>query len=293
MTTPETPNARAVRHETVPLHGLTNLTRRPPFGVYVAKLWRRRHFILADARGRLVSGTRGTLLGTGWLVLTPVLDGLIYYVIFGLLLQVDRGVENYIGYLVIGTFLFHYTSRSLGQGAQSVLTGRTLVRAFSFPRASLPVAAVVREALNMVPVLAVMFVLLLAIPPQEAVTWRWLLFPAVLALQSAFNLGIALVAARATARVPDLKHVIGFVTRFWLYGSAVFFSLERFVEHPTLLAVLELNPLYIVLDLSRDLLLYGTTPAASSWAVLSAWALGTLLLGAWYFWRGEERYGLE
>ncbi|WNB85188.1 ABC transporter permease [Cellulomonas sp. ATA003] len=292
MTTSEIPGTRDVRREVVATRGLTSVTRRPPFPEYVRRLWGRRFFILADARGRLVSGTRGTVLGRGWLILTPVLDGLIYYVIFGLLLHVVReGIDNFIGYLLIGVFLFHYTSRCLVQGSQSLLSGRNLVRAFSFPRAALPVAAVVREALNLVPVLTVMLVLLLAFPPGEVVTWRWLLFPLVIALQTVFNLGIALIAARATARLPDLKHVIGFFSRFWLYGSAVFFSFEQFVEDPTLLTVLQLNPLFRVLDISRDLLLYGVTPPLEAWAVLCAWAVVALGVGAVFFWRGEERYG--
>jgi teichoic acid transport system permease protein len=272
---------------------LDRVASRPPFGQYVRQLWQRRHFILADAHGRLVSGTRGTLLGMAWLVLTPVLDGVAYYVVFGLLLQVSRGIENFVAYLIVGVFLFSFTSRCLSQGAQSLLNNKNLVRAFSFPRAALPVAAVVREVLNLVPVLAVMVVLVLAIPPVEHLTWRWLLLPGILALQTVFNLGIALIAARATARVPDLRHLLGFVTRFWLYGSAVFFSFERFVEHPDLLRVLQLNPLFIVLDMARDVLLYATTPALGSWALLAAWAAAALALGSLYFWRGEERYGSE
>jgi teichoic acid transport system permease protein len=292
MTAPERGATRTTVREVIAAEGLTSVTRRPPFGDYVRQLWGRRHFILADARGRLVAGTRGTVLGMGWLILTPVLDGAIYYVVFGLLLQVNRGIENFLAYLIVGTFLFHFTSRCLSQGAQSLLSGRNLVRAFSFPRASLPLAVVVREVLNLVPVLAVMFVLILTIPPQEHITWRWVLFPGILALQTVFNLGIALVAARATARLPDLKNVIGFLTRFWLYGSAVFFTFDRFVEHPTLLRVLEANPLFIVLDMSRDVLIYGVTPSLSSWALLTAWTVGALGLGSLYFWRGEESYGV-
>jgi teichoic acid transport system permease protein len=213
-------------------------------------------------------------------------------VIFGLLLETSRGIENFLGYLVIGTFLFHFTSRCLSQGAQSLLSGRNLIRAFAFPRAALPVAVVVREVINLLPVISVMVVLILSLPPREPVTWRWLLFPVVLALQTALNLGLALIAARATARLPDLKNVIGFLTRFWLYGSAVFFTFDRFVDDPVLLRVLELNPLFVVLDMSRDLLIYATTPSAGSWAVLGAWSAGLLAAGALYFWRGEERYGV-
>lgn len=83
------------------------------------------------------------------------------------------------------------------------------------------------------------------------------------------------------------------MTRFWLYGSGVFFSFDAFVSHPTVLAVVELNPLFLVLDMTRDVLLYGQTPDLRSWAVLGAWAAGALLVGFLFFWRGEETYGRE
>jgi teichoic acid transport system permease protein len=277
--------------ESISRDGLTRVTRRPPLAEYLEQLWDRRHFIVADARGRVVSGARGTLLGTGWLVLKPMLDGAVYFTIFGLLLGVSGGIENFMGYLIIGVFLFQFTARCLSQGALSLLAGRSLIRAFSFPRAALPVAVVVREMISLIPVVVVMLVLILAIPPVEGITWRWLFLPAILLLQSLFNLALALIFARATARVPDLTHVIGFGTRFWFYGSGVFFTFEKFGDHPLLLQVVGLNPMFVVLDMTRDVLLYDTTPDLSSWLILGSWTAVLLTVGTVFFWRGEESYG--
>jgi teichoic acid transport system permease protein len=282
---------RPVRQESVDVSHMRPVADRPPLPEYLAQLWGRRHFVRADARGRLLAGTKGNRLGAGWLALRPALEGAGYFLVFGVLLQLSRGIDNFVGYLLVGVFLFHYTTRSLMAGAQSLLNGRTLLKSFAFPRAALPLAAVTREALNMVAVLGVMLVLVLVLPPLETVTWCWLLFPLVLVLQTVFNLGIALLAARACAHVPDLVNLLSLFARFWLFGSAVFFSLDRFVEDPAVLRVLQLNPLFQVLDISRDLLLYGVSPDAWSWLVLSAWALVVLAGGVVFFWRGEESYG--
>lgn len=292
MTDTTTTGTRPRVTETVRLAGLQPVYRRPPLAEYLEQLWDRRHFIRADARGRVVSGTRGMVLGMGWLVLRPLLDGLAYYLIFGMLLGTDRGIDNFVGYLLVGIFLFQFTSRCLGQGAQSLISGKNLVKAFTFPRASLPVAVVVREMLTTVPVLGVMTLLILALPPQEEITWRWFLFPLILALQALFSFGVALTAARLTARLPDLTHVIGIFTRFWFYGSGVFFSFDAYLaDHPELQLVLELNPMFLVLDMSRDVLLYGVTPEPHTWGLLVLWAVIASVGGLVYFWRGEERYG--
>lgn len=284
---------REVVYEVVHLASLGHVYRRPPFGEYLRQLWERRHFIKADARGRVVSSSRGLALGMGWLVLRPSLDAIAYFVVFALILQADRGIENFIGFLIIGVFLFQFTIRCLTGGSQSLVQGRNLLKAFTFPRASLPVAVVVRETLNAVPMLVTMVVLLLVLQQVDAITWRWLLFPAVLSMQVLFNLGLALWAARVTARFPDVSQLISVLSRFWLYGSAVFFSYDVVLgdRAPTLVTILGFNPMFVVLDISRDLLIYATTPEASSWLILAGWTLLSIVGGMRFFWRAEERYG--
>lgn len=282
---------RSPNNVTLSTRGLREIGTRPRLPDYLSQLWDRRHFIVADSRARAQTSNRQMLLGSVWLVLKPLLDGLAFYLIFALLLKTDRGVENFVGFLLIGVFMFQFTQRCLTTGASSVTSNRGLIRSFTFPRASLPIAGVLRELFSTGPVLLTMAVLIVAIPPHAVITWRWLLFPAVLALQTTFNLGLALFAARIVFRIPDLNHAISFMTRFWIYGSGVFFSLDHFVTHPGLLQVMQLNPLFVILDMTRDLLLYGVSPTAGSWLVLTLWATALPLAGLLFFWRGEESYG--
>jgi teichoic acid transport system permease protein len=279
--------------ESVDVSRLRPVGQRPPIGAYVRSLWGRRHFIVADSRARAFSGNRDTLLGNAWLVGRPVLDGLAYFLIFGVILGTSRGVDNFIGFLLVGVFLFSFTSRCLTGGAGVMASGKNLIRAFAFPRAAIPIALVLREAISVIPVIVTMLVMIVAIPPHATITWRWALFPLVLLLQLMFNAGLVFYAARITSAVPDLKMLLNFMSRFWLYGSGVMFSLDRFITHPTVLEVLQYNPAYCVLELSRDLLVYGRTPELTLWLTLGAWAVVTPVLGFLYFWAAEEDYGRE
>ena len=271
--------------------GLRPVVHRPPLDEYLRQLWQRRHFVWADARARTLSESRRFLLGQVWLVLRPVLDAGVYMVIFGLVMRSSRGIENFLGYLVIGVFLFRFTAGGIDAGSRSITSGRALVRSFSFPRIALPVAEVARQVLRFVPTLAAMLVLLLVIPPGARLSWRWLLVPLVLALQVVLVTGLVLLTARLVTKIPDLSQVISLFTRFWMYGSGVMFSFDRFVHHPTALAVIKANPMFQVLDIARDCLLYARTPSLTAWAVLAAWATVALVGGLVYFWRGEESYG--
>ncbi|UYB34997.1 ABC transporter permease [Arthrobacter koreensis] len=257
----------------------------------MVSIWNYRHFIFHDSKARVQSGNRQDRLGSAWLLLNPLLNGIGYYLIFGLLLESNRGIENFVGYLVIGVFLFQISTRSIVNGAKAIRSNSNVIQAFNFPRATLIVSVNVRELIASVPVLLAMLLLVLLIDPVEEITWRWLLLiPAVL-LQMLFNLGTGFILAPLVARFGDLVHVISFMMRFWLFASCVMFSIERYANWPLIKTIVEINPLYLVLSIVRDSLLYAETPQWQSWVGLAAWALGALCVGVLYFWRGEESYG--
>lgn len=276
----------------VTLGNLSRVGARPPLGKYIELLWERRHFLWADARAKVASGTRQSLLGKAWLILDPLINGAVYFLVFGLLMKNARGIENFIGYLLIGVFLFQFTTASINGGARSVQTGKNLIRAFTFPRAALPISVVLRNLLNLGPTLVTLAALIYFIGPVEEYTWRLALVPAALALQIMFTLGLSLLVARWAAALPDIANLIRMAMRIWLYASAVFFSFDRLlVGQPELQGVLEANPMFIVLDIVRDCVLYATTPDPMRWVWLGGWAVGTLVIGFITFWRAEESYG--
>ncbi|MBW3069677.1 ABC transporter [Actinomyces sp. 432] len=275
------------------LESLDPVGLRPPLGKYIAQLWQRRHFIWADARAKALGSQRGTLLGNAWLIVKPMLDALVYFVIFGLLLQTSRGIENFVGYLIIGVTLFPPLQRSITGGAQVVRNGRNMIRGFSFPRAVLPISYTLRSAIDTLPPLASVLFLVAVLPPHALPTLHWLLIIPIFLLQFMLALGLTFFAARITTLFPDMRNIWPFLTQFWFYGSGVFFSYERFIDHPTVLAFMDVNPGYLILTMYRDCILYDAMPDTRSWALLITWTFGALVLGFVFFWEKEVAYAVE
>ncbi len=266
---------------------------RPPLGEYLRRLWDARHFVLYDARVRLSVSQEHTILGKVWLILNPMLLGFTFFLIFGLLLGTDRGIENFLGYLIIGLMMFLYTARSFTAGARSVSSGKNLIRGFSFPRAALPLGVVIREAMSQLYVLVAMFLFLIIAPPAEPITPLWLLIVPIFVLQTIFNWGAGMLLAPLVHRIPDVANLIQLGTRLWLYASGLFYDPSRFTDNPTILMLFHLNPLYQVLQMARGAILYAQAPPVSSWLILAAWAVGALVIGMLVFWWNEESYADE
>lgn len=270
---------------------LAKVGQRPDFLDYLVQLWDRRSFIFFDARARVRSGNEKNFLGSAWLILTPVLTGISFYLIFGLLLNTSEGIENFIGYLIIGVFTFQMSTRSIVDGAKSLTSNTAMIRAFQFPRAALPVAGNVRELLSNVPVTIVMLLFVIFTAPAEEITWRWLLIVPAILLQFLFNLGTGMLWAPLILKIPDLGMLLSFVMRMWMYASAVFFSEHKWDDYPILRTIMDFNPVYLVIKIIRDSVLYAETPSWRSWAVLGLFAAVSVTAGLLVFWRGEETYG--
>lgn len=264
---------------------------RPPLFSYLKALWQRRHFILAEARAKAFSSSRNMLLGHAWLILQPLLDISVYGLIFGVLLQTGRGVQYFVGYLVIGVIFFGFMTKALNGGATLIQSNRNIIRAFSFPRAAVALSYQLRNFLDSIPTILITLVALPLVSSFTIISWTWLYVPVLILLQQCFCLGLVLTFARICHRIPDLRNLVRLGTRFWFYGSGVFFSIERFDNHPTIQGVMRQNPGYQFLFSLRTSLLYGEPPPLQTWIVLGSWSFGLLLFGFIFFWRREVEYG--
>lgn len=288
MSTPAapTPDLRALAERS----GLIKIGLRPPLGSYLGQLWDRRDFVVTLARSGVDAGNSRDRLGRLWLVLTPLLQGAVYLVIFGILLNTREGVEQFVGYLVVGIFIFQYLARMVTEGAKSIQGNIRLVQALAFPRASIPVSVSIKQVLMFGPALLVMVVIVMLEPEFGGLTWYVLLALPALALATVFGFGVSFLLARAVARVNDVAQLLPFSIRVWLYTSGVFYSFDRFSDNEIVLSVLQLNPMYMYLTLVRDALVYGQASEPWLWWGGAAWAFGTLVLGFLLFWQAEETY---
>jgi len=271
--------------------GLPRLGGRPSLLTYLGAMWRRRHFTIELSRSRFRAENEQYRLGLAWTVVKPLINAAVYGAVFGLLLPSSSRPENFVPFLVTGIFVFQFFSQCLSDGAKSITGNMGLVRSLHFPRALLPVAAVLQGAYALLPMMVVLAAL--AVITGEGVRLAWLQVPFALLLATVFNTGVALVAARLTIHVRDVTQLLPFLTRLMFYTSGIFYSIDRVITHPGLSAVLQANPVHVYISLVRGAFLSDLPVAASQWWLGAGWALLAFVGGFFFFWAAEERYGRE
>jgi teichoic acid transport system permease protein len=259
---------------------------------YLRQMWSRRDFIVAMPLEEVRSTHQNTLLGNVWHLGNPMLSVAVYYLVFGVILEANRGIDNYILWLMVGVFTFGLTQRTVLGGATSIAANQGLMRAIRFPRALLPVSVVISRLLTFGFELSVLAVV--ALLTGEGISWRWLVLPAALALHSALNLGGAFFAARLNDAFRDVQQIIPFLFRLLIYVSGVMFPLDAYLsndETPDLVRrIINFNPLVLIIEVYRWVFL-GTGVELDHLVQTTLVSIVVLIAGFVYFRGAEHRYG--
>lgn len=272
--------------------GLDRVGRPASLREYVVELWRRRFFAFILAWSRYRARNTQDRLGGAWNVLRPLLQAGVYAAVFGLILRGSSAKPpNYVEFVTAGVFVFHFLGGCLTAGSRSIVGDVGLVRTLRFPRAVLPLAATLQQFYAFLPAVGVLAVLLLALgnPPRV----EWLLLPVAVLLMACFGLGISMICARITNLVRDFSNLLPFIIRILFYVSGVVIDVRRIrsEEYPVLEHVLRDNPFHVYIELVRQSLLSTHDVQLDYWLWGAGWAVGTMLVGFLFFWRGEEAYG--
>lgn len=270
---------------------LRPINARQPLASYLSDIWSRRRFLIVFAAAKQESSASTNRLGRYWFVLSPMLSALTYWFVFGVLLEADKGIPNYIGYLVIGIFFFTFTASAMSEGSSSLAQSADLIRSLHFPRAAIPLSSTILMVYRLGWAVVVLVVILLI--TGEPITLSWLLLPLTVLLQTLFNAGLALLLARLVTQAEDVRQLLPFVTRTWMFVSGVMFSLATYAANAPhwVQVALEINPLAVYLNLTRDCLMVSEAAPAGSWLLGAAWGIGTFVFGFIFFWRAEATYG--
>lgn len=260
----------------------------PPLRAYLRQLWRRRGFAFELARADLRSKHFNTALGQLWLILNPLLLGLVY---FALVQIIGRRGGTLVGlaYLLLALFTFRLVTTSISQGARSVVGGGRLILNTAFPRTLLPLSAVLTCFMLFLPTLGVYAVVhaVADLPITPEILWG---IP-IIALMVVFAAGSAMLVAAVQVYFRDLTAFLRYMLRIWLYLSPILWTAAQVPEKykPFLYA----NPLYPPLTALNDAVTLGVTPRASLLLLTLAWAVGALVVGSLFFISREREFAVR
>jgi ABC-type polysaccharide/polyol phosphate export permease len=265
-----------------------HLVGLPPLPPYIREAWRRRAFAFELSRTKLRAQHFNTVFGQLWLVLNPLMLAGVYFILVDIL----RGGVNppgFFAHLVAGVFAYHLVSDAVRDGTKAVVSGGRLILNSAFPRVLLPLASVISACKRFVPTMVIYVPIHIAsgLPAGPELLWVIPLLALLLVMAS----GLAMIVAALQVYFRDLKNLMPYLLRVWLFASPVLYFANQMPEKYRFL--LDVNPLGQLLSAWSDVINQGQAPSTQQLVVASAWAFGLLVLGFLFFVSREREFAVR
>ena len=229
---------------------------------------------------------RQTALGVVWVILQPLLAGLLFAVIFGRFAKLPSEGQPYLLFVFAGVMGWNLFNGIIQRAGNSLVAESKLITKVYFPRLIIPLAGALSALVDFA-VTLVLMAILLAIHGTWPGAWLALL-PVVLAVNLALAVGLGLWISALNVRYRDFMYALPFLLQVWMYASPVVYGLSLVPERWQGWFIL--NPMCGVLEGFRQTFLGAsglTVPAVIT--TLSA-AVLTLTSGAVYFRSVEQEF---
>jgi teichoic acid transport system permease protein len=241
--------------------------------------------------GNLKARNASTALGLFWWVLNPLLLGLVYFFVFGVLFGTRSRPPDYIAYLLSGMFVFHFTNQSMSGGANAILQNAKLLANLKFPRLVLLASALIESSVGFLASILVFYAI--AWPAAGIHPSRYtLLLLVVIPIQLLLNLGLSAIVARLAVPFRDINNLLPYFNRLWLYLTPIIWPLA-FIDNlgPAVQTLVRLNPMFPLIALYRTAFIGRPDyPFQVDDLLISlAWAVAIFLVGVAGFIRYENR----
>lgn len=253
-------------------------------------LWRQRDLLrqltVRDIRGRY----RGSMLGLFWSFVNPLVLLAIYTFVFSVVFEARwgegaAGQPDFAVRLFAGMIVHGLLSEVLQRSPTLLLANVSYVKKVVFPLELLPPmgigTALFHAAIGGVILLGAILAVHGSVPP----TALWL--PLILSPLLLLCLGLSYLLVSIGTYVRDIAQPMSLLSTVLLFGSPVFYPLSALPEgvRPWLI----LNPLTVIIEQVRAVLIEGQQPDFRSLAIYGVLSLLTLWAG--YFWFQKTRKG--
>jgi lipopolysaccharide transport system permease protein len=259
----------------------------------LARSLRANRFILRSLiRNEILSRYSKTILGVVWSMINPLVMIVIYSFVFGVIFEVRFGraagtTEVPYGIVLFSGLLLHvFMAETLLRAQSVILDNPNYVKRVIFPLEILPIGILIANVIQAGIALGVLVIVILIAGFSIPVTA--LLLPIVWAPLMLVTLGLAMMVASLGVFVRDIGQVLGFMMTILMFASSILFPADMLPEaiRPWLL----LNPLTIIVDQTRAVLLWGEMP---NWRLLGYYSVVSVIVawgGCWWFLRTRRGF---
>jgi lipopolysaccharide transport system permease protein len=250
----------------------------------LTELWRYRELLYFFAWRDVKVRYRQAAFGIAWALIQPLLNMIIFTLLFGRVAHIQTGGIPYPIFVYCGLLPWTYFSGVLGIASMSLVNNDPLLTKVYFPRALLPAGSVLAGLLDFL-IGSVLLVGLMFYYHVQA-DWGLLLIPLIILAMVLLTTGASMVTAALNVRYRDVRYALPFLIQVWMFATPIVYPATVIPDRWR--PILALNPCWGIVDGLRACLFRGLPFNFRLMGASLAVAMIVFVFGAYYF-RGAEK----
>jgi ABC-2 type transport system permease protein len=253
----------------------------------IKELYQYREMLKNLVRKDLRTRYKGSFLGFLWTFINPLLQLLVYTVIFTTIMRLD--IDNYSMFLFVALLPWNFFSTSLMIGTGSIVNNKELIKKIYFPREIVPISVVTSGFVNLILSFVIVFIALFV--SGIGITPAVVCLPVVFLVAYVMTLGFTLLFSALNVYFRDLEHILEIGTMAWFYLTPIVYKLDMIPAR--FLKLFFMNPMTPIIQAFRDILYYGIVPDFTVLGINLAAGMLLVVFGHLVFQRLQKNFAEE
>ncbi len=213
-------------------------------------LYNYRELLKTSVKKEVRSKYKNSFLGVVWSFLNPLLQIVVYAIIFSLILKNKQ--ENYAIFLCCGIIPWTFFSITINKSAFTMIENGNIIKKVYFPREIIPISVVTAETINFL--ISTLIILGFVIVGGIGLSKYIIFYPIILIAQYLVILSISFIVSSICVYFRDLQHFIGIILQLLFYAAPIVYSQDSIpIEFQW---ILKYNPMTYIINAYRDIFYY-------------------------------------
>lgn len=256
----------------------------------LANMWRHRELITVMTKREVLGRYRGSIIGLLWSFFNPLFMLVIYTFVFSVVFNARwaGGGESKTEFALVlfaGLIVFNFFAECITRAPGIVLSNVNYVKKVVFPLEILPIvamfSALFHSSVSLV-IWLLAYLILFGNPHPTVLYLPLIVLPLIL-----FIMGLSWALSSLGVYLRDVGQFIGLITTVLMFLSPIFYPASALPE--AYRHLLFLNPMTPVIEQTRGVLYFGTSPDFGMLAIY--WAAASLIAWLGFVWFQKTRKG--
>lgn len=264
------------------------------FDLKLKEIWRYRDLLMLFVKRDIITLYKQTILGPLWYLIQPLFTSVIFTIIFNKVAGIGTGGIPPFLFMMAGVTTWNYFKECLTATSDTFKKNEQIFGKVYFPRLIMPFSIVISNLLKFLIQLGIFaaFYIYYLLMGEEINPSKYIIaYPIVILLMGMIGLGLGMIISSLVTKYRDLTFLVAFGVQLLMYVSAVMYPIAEIGKSLKGIAwVIEYNPLSVLIELSRIMLLNEGTVNGMQLGITAVFSIVVLIVGTLIFNKTEKSF---